>query len=195
MKKTLILTPLVMLLLLTSNFVLAKGTNITSVKNALTKCAMSSDSEVEDGGSTCCSKSVGVCVFCDEGNCHTVPYFPAGKMRDKNSLRPSAPITSGTLAPVITEPTTPIKPSVIAPSNKVLVQPLITVPTKKKVGLRNRAIIKPSIIAPSNKVITKPSVIAPSNRTIKKTTRRSISSAVGTSADREASKPSISNLK
>ena len=181
MKKTLILTPLVMLLLLTSNLVLAKGTNTTPVKNPLTKCTLSSDSEIEDGGSTCCSKSVGVCIFCDEGDCHTVPYFPAGKMRDKNSLAP-APITSGTLAPVITAPATPIKPSVIAPSNKVLVQPSITVPTKKKVGLRNRA-------------ITKPSVIAPSNRIIKKRITRSISSAVGTSADREASKPSISNIK
>jgi len=187
MKKTLILTPLVMLLLLTSNIVLA-GRNTTTVVDPLVKCALASDKEVTDEGLTCCSKSVGVCNFCDgEGDCHTGPYIPAGKIIDNTF---NAPTTSGTtLAPIINPPAVkPIKPSVIAPSNRVLTVPTVTTPS-------NKAFKKPSLIVPNNRVLPKSSVISPSNRTIKNTTTRSINSAVGTSADREASKPSIVEIK
>ena len=187
MNKKLILTPLVMLLLLTSNAVLAVK-NSDPIKDALEACLLSSDQTdfSSTSGSTygCCSKSQKQCVLCRGDRCWIKPI---GKLGDNTF---NAPTTSGTtLAPIINPPPViPIKPSVIAPSNRVLTVPTVTTPS-------NKAFKKPSVIVPNNRVLPKTSVIAPSNRTIKKTTTRSINSAVSTSADREASKPSIVEIK
>ena len=125
----------------------------------------------EDGYSECCDN-----VGTDSETCYKVN---TGKYDAKASLKsklvqPVMPITN--LAPTkITSPRKPLKPTVIAPSNRVLTTP--------------------SVIVPNNKIIKKPTVIVPNNRTIKKTTTRTVKSAVGTSADREASKPSIMEIK
>ncbi len=183
MKNKLILTPLVMLLLLTSNAVLAQKNTLTVGDRAQEQCAMAADGESSDistaeypNANYCCSKSLNLCVQCIGGGCSVGPY--TGIQRD-NSF--NAPVTSGILAPTITtSPKTPIKPSVIAPSNrsiksmKKLRNPDTSAPILIKSTILAPATItspktpiKPSVIAPSNRVLPKASVIVPNNKTIK----------------------------
>ncbi len=115
----------------------------------------------------CCKD--GTCAFVDTPKSHT-----KADLKSKFG-QPVMPIAAPLAPAKVTSPRKHLKPTVIAPSNRLL--------------------SKPSVITPSNKAITKPTVIVPNNRTIKKTATRTVNSAIGTSADREASKPSISNIK